>query len=345
MGSFNIQCFASKQVIAERENCRVVMLLQSSTYTPVELSFRGQQHSLYGVSNHACGPNAFWKPMGAFLEATYADYGKFELHDTAANRKVLADLYTTLYRGTAVAALGENPSHETAFDFKEMVQAVSPKLAEGLSSIKSFWDSLSPEKLDFAEAVLVWDKLEEAIYRNRVFCADGSQVLRPVRFGALHELAFKGLISMAEGSWLRSGLPYERHAYFEHFLGELKAELATVENDMKRFVMKDSARELLALRMSSSEVHAMLWPFRESFNDSIESYTEKGTGLEAFLAENQALLDSVYALKGLDELNLVFEPYLTGGQDYDNRTGQAYAAFVSFTERQVSKARQARYEE
>lgn len=345
MGSFNIQCFASKQVIAERENCRVVMLLQSSTYTPVELSFRGQQHSLHGVSNHACGPNAFWKPMGAFLEATYADYGKFELHDTAANRKVLADLYTTLYRGTAVAALGENPSHETAFDFKELVEAQAPNLADGLSRIKNFWETLSPEKLDFDEAAKVWEELEEAIYRNRVFCADGSQVLRPVRLGAVHEVAFRSLIGMAEGSWVSSGLPYERHAYFEHFLGKLKEELGKVEDEMKRFVMKDNARELLCLRMSSSEVHAMLWPFRDAFNRSVETVTDKGGSLDTFLEENQALLDSVYALKGLDELNIVFEPNITAGQDYDNRTGQTYAAFISFTERQVSKARMERYEE
>ncbi len=342
MGSFNIQCFASRQTIAEHDPCRVAVIVQSNTFNPVKMATDGREHSLYGANNHVSSPDAFWKPMTAFLEARYSDYATLEPVDSTYNRAILASLFTELLRQAASVQVGQNASHEPAFDFKALVARLAPRLSESFAGLKHFLADLKPQDLVFSEVIEVWKALEEAIFLNRVFITKNTESPRPVKLAVVHETAYRNLISTAEGSWAGSGLSYERHAFFGQFLGELREELATIEDHDKRYFRKDRARELFKLRMADCGQGNMLWPFSVQLHATTDELFDRDGTLDRFLQANKDLLDSIYALKGLNWLRIPFSPFISVGQDYDNSAGQLYAAFISFTERQVSKDRSAR---
>lgn len=331
MGSFNIKCFASGQVIAEGEKCRVAVILQSATYSPALISYSDQAYELYGVRHASYGPGSLWRPRTGFLSGTYDDCFKILLDETPENLAILAEFFTGFYRHGAVS----NPKDATrrrrglTFDFKLLVEENAPQLHGALSKLEKYYDCLTPESLVFSEVQAVWELLQESIMEEVVFCADGSQVLRPLQLAAVHEVTFQGLIALAEGLKSYDGSPFAREPYFTRAFQGLNDVVADVDDVVKPFFRMDAFRESLRLRMDSELTHATLWAFHKSFERTVGLVAEKGEPVARFLEDCKAPLDSLYALKGLERLDVPFTPLADAGQDYDNATGKQYAEFVN----------------
>lgn len=342
MGSFNVQCFASRQVIAENEKCRVAVIVQAADYTPCIVDFMDSEQMMLGAANSMCGPNAYWEPKTGFLEATYADYGKFSLAPTEGNKAILAEFFNNLYRRAGKTRPSED-GRDPAFDFQAMVKTLAPKLHEVLAAQKHYLSSLSLDELDMAEALTLWDALENTIRENRVFYATSGRTLRPLQVAAVHETAFQNLIAAAEAITFYGGESYAREPYFSRKLEALKVELADVEDEMKRFVRKDLTKESMRLSLDSSLSTSLLWAFRKDMETAMDAVVDEGQPVSVLLDSCKTLIDNLYALKGLDYLNILFSPLVYSGQDYDNETGKQYAKFIAATSKQVCAKRKARY--
>ncbi len=338
MGSFNVKCFVSGQVIAENERCRVAVILQRSTYRPAKLIFGNTEQELYGIRNAASSPDCHWRAMTALLSGVYSDCSTFTFDETPENRAILAEFYNGMFRRAATSLANER---DKAFDFKALTAEHAPKLHARLSAQTHFLDSIAPEHLDFEEATALWDELEEAINEDRVFVANGSQVLRPLQLAVMHEVTFKRLAALGESTSENGS--FAREPYFTQAFAKLAEELADVEDDMKRFVRKDSFRENLRMRMSTDETHAITWLFRQRFDDAVEAVVDVGRPVSHFIEACEAPLTLLYATRGLAMLRVAYEPVMYAGQDYDNVTGRRYADFVAGAADEICAARQARY--
>jgi hypothetical protein len=340
MGSFNVKCFVSGQVIAENERCRVAVILQRSTFRPAKLVFGDTEQELYGIRNAASSPDCHWRAMTALLSGVYSDCSTFTFDETPENRAILAEFYNGMFHRAATSMADER---DKAFDFKALTAEHAPKLHARLSAQTHFLDSIAPEHLDFEEATALWDELEEAINEDRVFVANGSQVLRPLQLAVMHEVSFNRLVALAE-STPEDG-SFAREVYFTRAFAELAEELADVEDEMKRFVRKDSFREHLRMRMSSDETHAITWLFRRRFDAAVDAVVDGGRCVSHFIEVCEAPLSLLYAARGLGMLRVAYEPVMYAGQDYDNVTGRRYADFVAGAADEICAARKARYGE
>ena len=339
MGSFNIKCFVSEQVIAEREKCRIAVIQQQSTYSPAQLVFREQEHSLYGIRNSP-GPDSLWSPMTGFMSGTYEDGSKVTLDAAPENQAILAEFFNWLYKEVATTLASER---DGPFDFKALVEEKAPKLHAALSKQKSYFDSLAPQELDLDEAMELWDELQDAAIQDRVFCVNGNKVLRPLQMVVVHEVTYQRLVALAESFPMNEEGSYARDYYFTKVFANLKEELADVDDDMKRFVRKDIFRDRVRLRLDSKLTHSLLWAFRRTFEAGVDAVVEKGQPVSHFLETCKAPLDGLYALKGIDRLKVQFTPIAYAGQDYDNETGKLYAEFVAGASKEICAARNARY--
>ncbi|KWA84287.1 hypothetical protein WL29_23305 [Burkholderia ubonensis] len=340
MGSFNIKCGVSGQVIAEREKCRVMVILQQATYSPAQVVYRDEAHSLYGVRNSG-GIDSLWSPMTGFLSGTYADYSKVTLDATPENQAILAEFFNGLYKEVALTQASER---DPAFDFKALVLEKAPKLHTALAKQTHPLDSLPARELDLDEAMKLWDALQKATIHDRVFCVNGNKVLRPLKIAAVHEVTFHRLVALAESIRMYDESTYARNDYFTRAFSNLKEELADVTcNDMKRFVRKDLFRDTLRMGMPSKLSHSLLWAFRRTLDVGVDAVADKGEPVSYFLEVCKGLLDGLYALKGIDRLNVQLSPIEYAGQDYNNATGKLYAEFVAGASDEICAARRAEY--
>jgi hypothetical protein len=311
----------------------------------VKLVFDDKEHELYGVRHAASSPDCHWRPMTALLSGVYSDCSTFTFDETPENRAVLAQFYNEMFRRAASSMANER---DAAFDFKALTAEHAPKLHARLSAQTHFLDSIvldsiAPEHLDFDEALALWGELEEVINEDRVFVANGSQVLRPLQLAVMHEVSFNRLVALAEGT--PEDGRYERMGYFTRAFAALAEELADVEDDMKRFVRKDSFRDHLRLGMSSDETHAITWLFRRRFDAAVDAVVDAGKGVTHFIETCVEPLAQLYAARGLWMLRVAYEPVMYAGQDYDNVTGRRYADFVAGAADEICAARKARYGE
>lgn len=346
MGSFNIKCFASGQVIAENEKCRVAVILQAASYAPAQLIFREKEYLLHGINNSYSGPYSFWTPLTGFMSGTYDDCGMVALDATAENLAMLASFYSELSRCTARTLPGESgSSRDSPFDINALAQAVAPKLFEALQKLKGWYEYLAPGELDINEALALWDALQHAVRDNRVFYVNGNQVLRPLKLAVVHDVTFQRLVAAAEGVKTFSGRSYAREAYFTAAFEQLTQELVDVEDESRRFIGRDNFREYLRMHTPSSLMRPVQWAFRRTFDAAVSAVMDDGQPVSAFLAACKEPLDGLYALKGLDELDIQFSPIAYAGQDNDNVTGKQYADFVAGASQEICAARKARYGE
>ena len=94
MGSFNIRCFASNQIIAEGNACRIIPIVQSSSFKRAEVSYGDKTYLVSGASNSSCSASSLWGQASAMLEGKYTDCGTFELSCTPLNRARALDRWT-----------------------------------------------------------------------------------------------------------------------------------------------------------------------------------------------------------------------------------------------------------
>jgi hypothetical protein len=341
MGSFNIKCFVSGQVIAEHEKCRVAVILQSSTFRPAKLLFRGGDSEMYGIRHAGSGVDCNWEAMTAPLSGTYSDCSTFKFDETPENQAILAEFFNEMFRQAATTLADER---NLVFDFRALAAEHAPKLHALLAAQKHFFESISPEQLDFEEAFALWDELQDAIVEERVFVANGSQVIRPLNVAAMHEVSYQRLVALSESTSNHSGLSYTRADYFSRAFDSLKEELATVDDDLKRFSRKELFREKLRVGLESRNAHPVTWVFRRRFEAAVDAVVEDGKPVSHFLEACKEPVETLYALRGLAILGVPYAPVVFAGQDNDNVTGKRYADFVAGAAEEISAGRKAWYE-
>jgi hypothetical protein len=339
MGSFNVKCFVSGQVVAEHEKCRIAVILQSSSFRAANLLFRGEESAMYGIRNARSGVDCNWDAMTALMSATYSDCATFRLDQTAENQAILAEFFNELYRQAATTRADERDSE---FDFRKLVAEHAPKLHMLLSAQTHFYQSIAPEELDFEEAFDLWEALQDAMGEERVFVANGSQVIRPLNVAVMHEVSYQRLVALTEATPTYSGLSFAREEYFVRAFEKLKEELADVEGDLKRFSRKDLFRERLRIGMESQHAHPVTWVFRRKFEAAADAVVDDGKPVSHFLDTCKELVDLLYAVRGMTILGVTYAPVVYAGQDSDNVTGKRYAEFVAGAAQEICAGRAAR---
>lgn len=346
MGSFNASCFASQQIIASGDRCRVVTLTRRQTYSPVALAHGDKEFKVYGTTCSTCYPVAYWKPVIGFMEAEYDDYGQVKLIDNPVTRRRLLSWAAHLWRETPVVAQGENSCHDVPFDFKASLEKCCPSLAAFLKA-RTYYSPLNAfntaEPSFFEELIPVWDEAWNVAHEHRLFSMSSSGNPVPLQYGLMHEEVFKYLIAQANKETTWDNEPFEQRAFFDRSLVTAKARGDDTKE--KLFWVADTLRQELervgyyeGLGPVSSDLVEGLW-------DLLPKLLAGELSDDELFATLKPLLDERYAFHGMLCLNLRFEPLVYAGQDYSNEAGQAYAKFINAVEQTITKQRNDRYED
>lgn len=340
MGSFNTTCFASQQTIAPNDKCRVVAIRQSSTFNPVEVTFRGAKQSLYGVAYSTCYVDAFWKPITGLIPAEYDDYGRVKVTMNGRSKAELCELLGALLCDDIAVAQGENPSHDHAFNMKKFMSEKTPVLLGALQSRDT--TVITDEDL-----TVCWEHIWEIAQEHRLFISEYGRELRPLQFAIIHEDAYQSLVdykatqttyrnqSMAMPAFIERAIASgrERAARYLEIISE--REHKTEVKAMGAFAFSEGFRE--ALRCGNDVL-------RHSVGDqyiSIESgrFFDEKISQEQLVENIKEWLADRYALSSLDELGVRLSPIVYAGQDYDNSIGREYASFVANVSKRVCRSR------
>jgi hypothetical protein len=350
MGSFNTTCFASNQTIAPNELCRVMVISQNATYSPVALTQDDKDFELYGVSSSTCYANAFWEPVTSFLPAKYDDYGRVELllgEHAMANRTraQMLHLFHALLSSCPKTKKGENSCHDLDFNFGEFLEGQAPTVRQLLAEnqlAKVLKDV--PEGLD-GELLACWEYMADRMHEHRLFFRKAGRVVRPMQLAILHEHAYQSLVAEAATYKTWDGQSKEQTAVLARMLasarkrseGSLDLDIAPDRVPIyKAFRMAEVLRE--ALSDAGGDVR-----YYSSHENSILNSLGAGLVLGRHTDEEamgilRPLLDDRYALAALSGLNLHLAPMSYAGQDYSNEEGQRYARFVADVSHKVTRS-------
>jgi hypothetical protein len=352
MGSFNTACFASRQIIATGDSCLVMPIIQQSSYEPVSLTYGEAQASLHGVCNSVCYPTRFWKPIGAFFEAKYYDYGRVTLDDTSLNRFKLNEFIREALQYTPVVQQGSNEYHDVAYDLQKFMAEQTPELLKYLTTPRGEPRPEFQPDLFFSQGVSCWNYLWDVAQEHRMFWRNYKGVLRPMNFSIMHRAAFDALVARTN-SWVGwDKQPYEMRGYFDRALAGAKAKLEELAPVVTEGTKEQQQRALQ---------HFAFDDFREAMRrvggSEGMSYPGEGTitraALDGYLSGQltddklfemfKPWLEVRYACASLEALNLHFEPIVYASQDYNNEIGESYANFVSEVSKTVSRGRTVHY--
>jgi len=343
MGSFNITCFASNQTIARRDTCRVLPILQSSSYNPVQLSRGDQAAQLYGIANSSSYASCFWQPVGGFIECTYDDYGRVNLElDEASRFEVFQTLNFLLTQGW-VTAQGENKDHEKAFDFPEFLGKNAQGLGAELASRSPNLMRVTDGSLD-AEMRVCWAYVWEATFDLRIFASRHSNPTQ-FQFAVLHEETYQVLVES-----IASATTYENESMAPAAL--IKRTLVECKRRFDAFVAKNGPQEsyTLGFRMADSIRDMLSHSAGQSCHLGSVTYSailelcielaEARLSEEEFVEQMTPFVEGQYAIGGLNAMELRITPMVSAGQEGFNEIGQEYLAFVAKVCPRVVRARQ-----
>lgn len=343
MGSYNITCGLSGQVIATGDKCRVIPILQQSTFSKVGLTLGDLELGMYGVANTTCHPGSHWSPITGFISGVYEDYGHILPDDTTANRLVMADFFGRLLRDSPVVSQGENACHDVPFNLPAFMAAKTPLLALRYQEAGRF-EPVNLDGVSFDLLETVWDYIWEVAEEHRLFLRDSGRV-RPLQFAAFHSAATDYLITWTSDSKGWDGASYELGALLKRNLtemGQRAAELRATDSE-KKFYYRMQLRDGLNLNLSSG-ASSVLLPFTHGHMSWIDQLLDEGLPFPDFVERMRPSMEGVYILKGMDDLNLKFSPIVYAGQDYENGQGKAFAKFVGNVAKAVTKGCAARFE-
>jgi len=156
MGSFNSQCFISKQILSGEDKAFIIPFIENPLSTN---SILIQDKNVLNFYSANYLEN---KPFIAYsypIECEYYDYGNFNIKNTEQNKNSLKYLFDLLFNEMLEVLEGENSYHEKAF------------------SIKSVYDSA--KEYSFEDLLKIYEDIQEnRIFDNqRSFVKKNNQVL------------------------------------------------------------------------------------------------------------------------------------------------------------------------
>lgn len=337
---YSTKCFASNQTIAEGDACRIVVIVQQASFSPVPISRGEETRELSGVCNTTCYADSFWRPLGSFIPARCGERGEFEiLYSPLARAHVLSFIQDMLHEGWNTAQ-GPNQSHDHGCDLAAFMAITAPKLHALL--VDKVQSSGRDGELD-AEMTLCWDYLWGVAAEHRLFRSHNSYGPRPLQFAVLHEHAYQVLVEQAANSCDWDGSSNEPTAYILRALAEARAQVqkeiaeeGAIEPSFEMMMVASALRESFgrATGQSSSSVG----PAASRLLTQLVGSLWEGQRTEAdFLARCIPMLQDLFVVGRLNRLNLRFSPYVYSPGDPHNSIGQAYLAFASEVGERVTR--------
>lgn len=357
MGSFNTTCFASKQTIAPGDACMVVPILQASTFSPVPLKYNGEKSDAYGICDSTCDPTRFWKPVGSFFEAVYADCGRVTLRDTVANRVNLAHFVSEALQSTPEVAEGKNACHDLSYNLRQFMADNAAELLQVVTAERGAKPALAASAdLLFEQRVACWEYIFDVAQEQRMFWRARTVALRPMNYAVMHRAAFDSLVALVSRQRDWEGQPLALSSFVKRsvtnarqVLAELTAEFdaldkagQSVDRYRARLLAEHSAKEAARESLSRVGSFAGCRYLGEAsvFNTLLQGVLVDGRlDDDAFFEQIKPWVAVRYALAGLERLNLHLEPMVYASQDYDNEIGRAFVGFASEVSRQVTSER------
>lgn len=341
MGSYNTACFASHQTIASDDACRIIPILQQSSYQPVAISRADESLKAWGITMSVCNADSFWRPLGGFIPAKYDDRGAVKLQYSPLVRATVCGFISEMLTYGWASAAGENSRHDPAFDLPVFMKERAPRLYAFLTE-RTPVEGKNGELDD--ELTACWDYISDIANDHRVFRANNHYGPRPLQFAILHEHAYQALVALTTNGKDWNGDSMDPAAYLQRALDkgredikESSADMAGLEDHYAGSLMSSALRESLSRAAGDS---SGLSPSLSNLITQISRDLVKGTLTdEAFIEKVRPMLLDRYAIAGLNSLNLRFSPQVYADQDYSNAIGRAYSRFVSDVSHQVTRTR------
>jgi hypothetical protein len=331
MGSFNTKCFASNQTIAEGDACRIIAIVQQSSYNPVAISRGDETLALPGVCNTTCYADSFWRPLGSFIAARYTDCGEFELLLEPLMRAHVLNFIGDMRQEGWNTAQGENRSHDHACDLPAFMVEQAPQL-HALLTGKGQASGRDGE-LD-AELVLCWNYLWGIAAEHRLFRTHNHYGPRPLQFAVLHEHAYQVLVERAAASRDWDGNSNEPEAYLRRALAQARAEVQKViaedgpiEPAFEGMMMGSTLRD--AFSRAAGQSSSMAAAASRLLSQLVASLVKGERTEDNFIERCLPMLRDQFVIGSLNALNLRFSPYVYAPGDGCNAVGQAYLAFAT----------------
>lgn len=342
MGSYNLTCFSSNQVINEGQKVRLFGIKQSTTFRPVRLTKNGETVSRFGSSNTICGPNAYWTFVAPSISATYRDSGHFDFDLSGLNKWAAVYLICEIFNLSFVAEQGENSAREPKFDFKAQVQQRSSSLFEILSSnnkLRLSYSNKEWEQVPDEEIKDILTYLIDSVKDHRVFMLTHFEAIVPFQFAVVSQISFDSFISVQElydsdFSEAVSRTSAVANAIKEAHSFVLNRDKSEDTSDATRSNLFDKSCFFRGLfdtlfrgASGGSEQGAPYVDLLFEYADAVccsKSMTDEQLAEKLF-----PLISDKYFFDSLFEFNLPFIPFMYAGQDFFNDRGAAYAELVS----------------
>lgn len=341
MGSFNMTCIASQQTIAPGDLCRVLPILQQSSYQDIAIRRGEEAEKTLGVTHSTCYYDSFWQPVGSFIQATYADYGRVELELDEQMRVNVMNLFKEVHSRAWQTEQGENRSHDLAFDFSAFIAEKAPGVKAVLTdrNAPTEWrDGALDEEL-----TACWGYMWEVGQKQRLFMSDYKGRARAFNFALVHEEAYAEMLSMVSSGTDWHGNSNEPAAYLRRVIAEDDpydiVNGGKPAQDDRYFAYALSSRIRDAFSRADGAGQSVGSPLGGIVYNLANAFSEGDLSIEELVAQCRPMLEDRYVLAALNNMNLRLVPVVTSGQDYDNSIGQGYSKFVDTVSAKVTRGR------
>lgn len=322
MGSFNIKCMVSQQVISEGDKVVSMFVKQQTSYSVSSLEMDGKEIKHVPNVGFGNGPSDLWDYASGLLEGEYDDYGEIVVYETDNNKICLKNFIETLSKKAYKS------NDDGGFD---MAYIIKNKNLDSFEDLQEIYKRICSAAL--SEKVFV-----------RGDC--GSQAPCMLKLTAMHKSAMEYLI------YGNKDIEEEDVEEKKHLIKYIKEKI-----EWEIAVHQDVAQERVAIGAAFGFINLdgygrgcesggpipLMYKNHEQFINLIKSDASK------FIPHlDKSMEDIVYAMlrpkidhklmhRGLSNYNIRIMPMVLDGQDYSNESGKRYIDLIKFVGKDIDK--------
>jgi hypothetical protein len=304
------------------------------------MKYKGKVHKAQGISHSAIYPDAYWTPVGNFIEGTYRISGDIDITENDENIRRLLVFVKLMLENAAVVSQGENETHDLPFDLPLYLTENAPFLKGYLAKSPSAPLTKEQSSELFNDLAGVWRHVDDVAFKHRVFYADYNRRMRPLQLTLMHKRCYDDLLGLV-------GDEYTPEALFDRAMKEV-AESDSLERARSSGVPA-SSRELYVAIAAQAFVRPLT---RFGVFDDID-YHEEDLGFGEFVLQHiEGKLSKAQLFKRtaqvskdrlvvhlLEDYKIKFAPKCIWHEDGKNVLGRGYAEFIGRVSASVTKGR------
>jgi hypothetical protein len=339
MGSFLMNCFVSKQVIAEGAEVVVFPVHKVQGYHDCNISHGTTKLKVKEEFHSICYANSFWEMLGVKIDAIADDYGKQTITDTPMNRISVTLFYSELFGSAFSIEAGENKYHELAFNFQDLCLKTAPTIYSYLSKKKNLSLAEEMNLISWDEFSNLWTELQEYISENRIFIRHfGSPT---VQLGLA--ICLKDAYDCLKDD--------NKNNFVNKRLNSNIEEIEKRKEEFKKYKTLNNSTHIITdtFRLDSGENLASSYYTltyflikKKDLKDDTEVTKEI---LYQFKKDMEPVLEFMQFQSGLNELFIKILPMYGGSQDYDNSIGEQYAKMVKLVAKKAKEFLKKKYKD